>query len=337
MATLKDIADATGYSVALVSRALGERTAHLVGEEARMAVRQAAERLSYQPNRMASFMKRGLGPSLGFFLPLYNPELVQPLLRGLTEEANHEGFAYNLSFDISGESLLEFLTQTVRSKSVGIVTYLPADVNRSPIPPLLKRMTRQGTSVVVINSPLPPGIHLPHLDIDNVLGGRIAAEHLISTGCVRLFVEGSAISYQIGSRIRSFQGTADAAGVPCCHIHFGSKDSPSYLAPLPGFLDELVRGPHPAGLLTNDNHARLILNELTRLGKEKMLGHEIRLIGFNNQPFCQYTHPRLTTITSPMQELGTAAAHLLFNQILGGDRPVDLTLLQPRLVLRETA
>ena len=330
MATLKDIAEATGYSVALVSRALGERTARLV-------VRQAAERLSYQPNRMASFMKRGLGPSLGFFLPLYNPELIQPLLRGLTVEANHEGFAYNLSFDISGESLLEFLSQTARVKGVGIVAYLPADVSRSPIPPLLMRLTRQGTSVVIINSPLPPGVHLPHLDIDNALGGRIAAERLIATGCVRLFVEGSINSHQVGSRIRSFQGVADAAGIPCQHIFFGAKDSPSYLENLPGILEELVCGPYPAGLLTNDSHARLVVHELTRLGKEKMLGHEIRLIGFNNLPFCQYIHPRLTSITSPMQELGTAAAHLLFNQILGGDRPVDLTLLQPRLVLRETA
>jgi LacI family transcriptional regulator len=337
MATLRDIAEATGFSVTVVSRALGERTSHLVAEETRNRIREVAARLSYSPNRMASCLKRGLGPSLGFFLPTYNPELVQPLLQGLTEEANREGFSYSVSFDISGERLFELLTQTERTKNVGIVTYLPADVSRSPIPPLLKRLTRQGTSVVVINSPLPAGVSLPHLDINNELGGHLAAERLISTGCVRLLTEGSAVSHQFGARLRGFRAAADAAGLPCRSFCLTSGVPASPIEALPPLMDELSHGPYPVGLSTNDSRAMLVHGELCRRGMGGMLGQEIRLIGFNNLPYCDHLHPRLTSITNPMRELGAVAAQLLFNQILGEDRPVDRSRLQPKLVIRETA
>jgi DNA-binding LacI/PurR family transcriptional regulator len=337
MATIRDIVNATGYSVATVSRALRANTRVQVAEEARTRVLEAARRLGYQPNRLASCLKQGIGPSLGFFLPHYNQEEVLWLLHGMMSAANKEGFAYNTFFDFTGDSLLKFLRHSEQSRAIGIATTLPPSLKFSPVPRLLHHLTRHGTTTVVMNSPLPDGMSLPHLEIDYRHGGALAARHLLETGCRHFIAEGSTVGYQFGGRLGGFQWQLEEAGHALSSVYLGPKDELTS-AKAEVLLRMLLDAPKPVGLfIPSDFRALWFIEEMHRRSLGTLLGNEVRLIGFGDLALARHTHPRLTTVSNPMEDLGELAVGMLFNQILGGNRPIDLDRLKPTLIIRETA
>src|SRR5215213_10483139 len=65
--TLVDVAAEAGVSLATASRALGDST--LVTEQTRRRVLQAAERLAFQPNRLARSLRRGATMAVGLVVP----------------------------------------------------------------------------------------------------------------------------------------------------------------------------------------------------------------------------------------------------------------------------
>src|SRR3954469_20175664 len=65
--TLVDVAAEAGVSLATASRALGDST--LVTDETRSRVLEAAERLSFQPNRLARSLRRGATMAVGLVVP----------------------------------------------------------------------------------------------------------------------------------------------------------------------------------------------------------------------------------------------------------------------------
>ncbi|MBN2711573.1 MAG: LacI family DNA-binding transcriptional regulator, partial [Planctomycetes bacterium] len=66
MASLKDIADASGVSIRTVSRAL--KQSGYVGEETRERIMEAAKRLGYRPNLAARSLKTGKSYEIGVIL-----------------------------------------------------------------------------------------------------------------------------------------------------------------------------------------------------------------------------------------------------------------------------
>ncbi|MBM3499344.1 MAG: LacI family transcriptional regulator, partial [Armatimonadetes bacterium] len=77
MATIYDVAERAGVSIATVSRTL--RGEDCVSESVRMRVLDAAEWLNYRPNRVARALAEGRTHAVGLLLPasLSNPFYAQ--------------------------------------------------------------------------------------------------------------------------------------------------------------------------------------------------------------------------------------------------------------------
>jgi LacI family transcriptional regulator len=61
---------------------------------------------------------------------------------------------------------------------------------------------------------------------------------------------------------------------------------------------------------------------------------DVSVVGFNDMPFMDRVSPPLTTVGIPHYEVGTQAAELLLERIVGDQVPVKIVLLAPELVVR---
>jgi LacI family transcriptional regulator len=166
------------------------------------------------------------------------------------------------------------------------------------------------------------------------MGMRLAVEHLLSLGHIRIAHLAGPLDYSTGlDRYESFHATMRAAG----------------LEPDPG----LVR---VAEAFTEDEGARLCeqliaedrqftavaaANDLLALGCYDVFAEhgmrcpeDVSVVGFNDMPFADRFQPPLTTIHIPHYEIGAAAAELMLERLQDGEAERRQIRLQPRLVVR---
>lgn len=324
MATLKDIAGKTGFSVAVVSRALNPRAderARVAPATLKLIVRVARE-MGFRRNRMAEFMRRGSSPTVGVFLPEYANRLVADLIFGISEVLSAEDLPIQIEFDAYLESFRKFIRSTVDLAHSGVISYaaLTAD------PELEKEVAAyrsKGGKVVLLNTLIrPEGV--PVIVVDNYEGGRQAAKRLLARKCVRFAVVGT-----FPCRDRGFREHLSANGRTA--TEFGYEDS-DFKALAKYCRKASASG--PVGIFAiSDKWALRVMRALS--GTSLRIGRDIMLIGFDDQELTADITPALTTLRQPFREEGGLAARKLVRMINGNDE--TSATLQPYLVIRETA
>jgi LacI family transcriptional regulator len=63
----------------------------------------------------------------------------------------------------------------------------------------------------------------------------------------------------------------------------------------------------------------------------------ISIVGFDDIPDAQWTHPPLTTVRQPMREMGRHATRMLLESIANPDAPPQRIELPTELVVRATS
>ena len=191
MATLKDIARQTGFSVAVVSRALNQRPdqhARVSVATRRLLVRTARE-MGFRRNRMAEFMRRGGLPTVGVFLPAVANRLVADLVFGISKVLSEEDFPLQIGFDAYVEGFRKFIRCNVDLAHSGIISY-PTLISDPDVEKEVAVYQSKGGKVVLLNtSARIDGV--PVISIDDEHGGSLAAEHLLARHCIRFAVMGS--------------------------------------------------------------------------------------------------------------------------------------------------
>src|SRR5690625_7536704 len=88
---------------------------------------------------------------------------------------------------------------------------------------------------------------------------------------------------------------------------------------------------HPTAVVAcADQIALALMHEAHRLGL--VLPRDLSVIGFDDHPEASGSHPRLTTVRVPLQEMGTAA----LRSLLTDDGPPDRVLFRTTLIRRES-
>src|SRR5690606_7327999 len=100
-------------------------------------------------------------------------------------------------------------------------------------------------------------------------------------------------------------------------------------------VEQLLRtGPPPEAIFaTNDFAAIGAIGALRERGLR--VPQDIGIVGYNDTPLAESLPVPLTTVRSPMVQIGRSA-FLLLSQVLSGERP-EAIVLPPKLVARESA
>ena len=176
--TLEDVARAAGVHYSTVSRALDPAKVWRVNVTTRKHVQAVARRMGYQPDMVASGLKRGRTNTVAVVVGNLGDPNIAPVLRGIANGLEPAGLMSLICETQDDAIRLERILNHLVSRRVDAIILTGArlgDVSK------LRRIRRHGIPMVMAVRNL-PGIRMPATTNDDILGGTLAAQHLLSLG-----------------------------------------------------------------------------------------------------------------------------------------------------------
>ncbi len=176
-ATIADVAAASGVGVGTVSRVING--AANVRETTRVSVQKVIDQLGYRPSHLAASLSRGTARTMAIVVPhLTRPSVVMRLAGALAvlDEQGYDTVVCNVDTPQQRDHHVTALTRRHRADGVIVVSLR---LSR----PQLASFQRAGVPLVTVGV-LAPGV--PQTVTDDVTGGRLATEHLLSLGHRRI-------------------------------------------------------------------------------------------------------------------------------------------------------
>jgi LacI family transcriptional regulator len=329
--TLRDVAERAGVDVSTASRALSSDRSSLVNRATRLRVLEAAETLGYRANLQASSLRRGRTGTVGVIVADLSNPFIGPVLRGI---ANALGSRDLLPIMTETRDSSDELAQVCRKLLAQRVDGLITTAGRNQDRPLLKRVAQEVPTVLAVRQL--PGSGIPAISHDDVAGGRMAAEHLLSIGHTHLAqLMGPRDIWSFEGRAAGFREAVRAAGATCLDIE-SSLRLPTREAGII-LAHELLQqpGPPPTAVFAhNDTIAIGALSVFRKSGLE--CPDDISIVGYNDVPLADQINPPLTTIRLPGYELGHLAAELMVNRIDGAEATTNAVVLASELIVRSS-
>ncbi|MDE0114897.1 MAG: LacI family DNA-binding transcriptional regulator, partial [Albidovulum sp.] len=207
--TVKDVARCAGLSVASVSRALASPDG--VRPRTKELVLEAVRKTGYRVNQTAAELRTGRSRTLLVLVSEITNAFFAEFFKGIEEEARENGYVLLIG-DLSEAEVNEhaFSDILLRNQAGGLI--LNTFVFLDDLLPKESTATYSGPPVVSCNGHR--RIAVPVVRIDDELGGRLAAEHLIKLGHRRIAEVGGQLSVKaFERRHRGFRRALEAVGI----------------------------------------------------------------------------------------------------------------------------
>lgn len=328
-ATIYDIAREAGVSIATVSQVINGKGK--ISEKRRAEIMEIMERLHYQPSAIAAALTGKQTYTLGLLVPdISNPYFAE-LARAVEDRSRQLGYSVVIcSTDNKDERVERYLNLLQQKRVDGMMIGTGID-NADILSPLLQ----QSIPVALIARHM-PSLSVHTVTIDDILGGALAAAHLLELGHTHVAVlsEPSKVSSS-QERVRGFRETLNKAGhtLEPNQIRESAADLNSAKKEALLLLGE---NHHPTGLFCcNDIQAIGALQAAKELGLR--VPEDVSIIGFDNTILASVTSPPLTTVAQPIEELGHRAVDLLIEELKDEQKEPQKIVLKPELVIRESA
>lgn len=331
-ATLKDIANELGVSISTVSRAL--RDSHEVGELVKKQVRELAAALDYHPNPLALGLLRRRSFTIGIVVPSIGYYYNHSAISGIEQELNKRGYSAMIcQSQESGELEALHVRNLVSSQVDGII----ASIAENSDDTAHFQYAREKGIPIVFFDRAPDFPQASRVVIDNREAARNAVRHLLDTGCRRLVYFAGPAGLRISNtRYEGLCQALEASGSGVAlhrTVHCPIHQEAAYSA-----MDALLGdGIDFDGVFAvNDRVAMGLLSALIHRGFR--VPHDVAVIGFNDEPYCNYLQPGLSSVAQPSQEMGAAAARLLLQHLDNEEESPSpiVQIFETRLVVRES-
>jgi LacI family transcriptional regulator len=324
-ATLRDVAQLAGVSLATASKALNGRDQ--VHPDTRARVVRAAEQIAFTPNALARGLIGGQTGTVGLLAGDLDGRFSLPILMG-AEDAFGAGRISVFLCDARGDAIREqyHLTALLGRQVDGLLVVGSSTNPRSSL----------GSLPVPVVYAYAPSDDPDDTSIvsDNVQGGAISAAHLTSMGRRRIAHLGGAADFTASSdRVRGIETELARHGLSLVGgpryrdwtEQWGRDGTRRLLEEHPD-IDGIICG--------NDQIARGSLEVLREEGRE--VPREIAVMGFDNwEVFTTGARPQLTSVDMNLEEIGRVAARRLFEE-MGGAVSSGIECLPCRVVARES-
>lgn len=322
---LADLAALAGVSTSTVSRALAGHSS--VNVATRDRIQALAREHDVRPNQLARNLRLRSTGAIGLALPLGHAKtqhLTDPffltLLGFLADGLVERGYDILLSRVIPEAN--DWLDRLVDSGRIdGLLL-----VGQSDQYDTIERVAGRYGPLVVWGVNRPGQRHVT-IGSDNILGGRIAAEHLIARGRRRLLFLGDPAPPEFGERHQGFVAAAGEAGLEV-ELLSTAVEPDAVRASLGA---RLARGVAPDGIFAvSDVAAMSALAALAERGLD--VPRDVGIVGYDDVTLAAHTSPPLTTIRQDLALGASLMVERLLRRIEGEAAPSAVVV--PELVVR---
>ena len=179
--TLRDVALATGFSVNTISHALKDKPD--ISAATKRLVREKAQELGYIADSVAGSLRSGVSRTIAVILgDMANPHFGL-WVREIETSAFRQGYSTLIINTDEDEQVEREAIRTAVGKRVDGIILCPTQKNDHN----LGMLKKTGIPFVLIGRRYPDA-SLNYVVPDDVLGGRLAARHLLARGCRRILM-----------------------------------------------------------------------------------------------------------------------------------------------------
>jgi LacI family transcriptional regulator len=327
-AGVKDVAARAGVSLGTVSNVLNRP--ERVSAPTRERVEQAMEELGFVHNESARQLRAGRSRTLAYVMLDAGNPFFTDVAKGIEMAASDKDLSVFLcNSDSRPEREATYLQRLEQQRVQGILI-TPVD----PEDPSLEALAARGTPIIVVDR-VHEDLKLCSVAVDDVLGGRLALEHLLDMGHERIaFVGGPMSLGQVRDRLAGSRAALEAAGTPDDLVVVPTDSLTVASGRAAGArIAGLSRSKRPtAAFCANDLVALGLLQQCVSLGLR--VPEDLAIVGYDDIEFAAAAAVPLTSVRQPRQRLGQAAAELLLDEAENPDHQHQQVLFTPDLVAR---
>ncbi|MFR9780698.1 LacI family DNA-binding transcriptional regulator [Micromonospora sp. MS34] len=332
-ASIKEVARHAGVSLGTVSNVLNRPNS--VTPATRQRVLDAIAELGYVRNDSARQLRAGQSRTVAIVvLDVANPFFTD-VVRGaeqVVEEAGAMLVVCNSGEDSARERRHLELLEEQRVRGVLIT---PVGHGRQPN---LERLHQRGIPVVLVDRGSGRASRCS-VSVDDVMGGRLAMEHLLDRGHRHLaYVGGPFAIQQVADRHAGAESALAERGSGAA-LRVASTTSLTVAAgrrAAEELLSLPVRQRPSAVFCANDLIALGVLQEVTARGLQ--VPDDLAIVGYDDIEFAGAAAVPLSSVRQPREQLGRTAAQLLLEEAEGGEAHRHRhVVFQPELVVRRSS
>ena len=333
MATLKEVADLAGVSVATASMSLNQGP---VKESTRKRVLDCAKLLNYVPNRIGRTLNTGKSNTIALLMMtsvkyadiVHKTSLFFYLQQGVLQVVDRAQYSLRLEVKAHEDpGLGEYFERVIGDKTLDGIIIVPQYRRDYPfIYPL-----QQHSFPYVMMRPACFGTDVNYLDLEGHHGGQLVAQLFAQRGCMRVaMINGPETHVDAIERERGFFEGLVAAGVKQVTKRYGDFTVPSGTVAMKSILKDFTPD---AVFCANDYMAAGAMRVLREY--RLRVPEDVAVVGYDNTDLCLALDPTLTTVDYRAEEVGRCMATGLLELVTGKVKSLGM-VIRPFLVERES-
>ena len=335
MATLKDVAELSGVSIATASNVI--TGAKPVRPAMKERVEKAMLELNYTPSRNGTNSRSKQTNTIGFIVSQLDSIFFPLVISGIQKIVTENN--YNLIFyptNYNGELEKKYVKNLISNKVDGIILDSVVSPSDTAYFQYLSHLQYNGKNIPLVSIQADMTSYgIPSVTLNSYYGGYMATEHLISKGCCKIAcITGPLCAGWAVDRLKGYEQCLCDYNIPYNSSYVANGDC----TPTSGYINT-------NNLLLNavDFDGLFAENDLMAIGaikalKEKNMNipDDVKIVGYDNIFVATVTTPSITSIHIPKQRLGEEAARCLIQAIRGVPVPVEKIDLPLTLTERQT-
>ena len=331
--TIKDIANVLNISAAAVSKALHDDPR--ISEKTKKAVRQVAKNLNYQPNHLASALRKGKSHLVGVIVPRTNSNFFSSVIQNIEQVLNKEG--YNIIITQSNESYKKECGNIDTLLFTQVDGIIASMANETINLEYYEKVKAKGIPLILFDRG-ENDLNVDYIGINDYDSSHVIVEHLVNQGRQRIAHIGGYKRTRIyNNRIRGYIDALKKHNLPI---------EPELLIESSLTIEDGRKKMTQLLKLENRPDAIYVAGDYAALGALQILNEnkirvpdDIALVGFGDEPFTSMVTPSITSINQHSEEIGKQAAltFLSYTNKKQIKQTLNKIILDAKLVVRESS
>jgi DNA-binding LacI/PurR family transcriptional regulator len=312
--TLADLAQLAGVSKSTVSRALNDSP--LIGEDTKTRIRTLAHQHNFQINARARQLSMQQSRTIAFVTHAYHKDFSVAdlfgleILGGVSNGLAKQG--YDLLVIHVNPQDTKWAHQYFDTGRVDGFILMTSTRKQTHV----KALTEIDAPFIIWGVPQPNQKYCS-VTGDNFNGGKLAAEHLVSTGRQKIaFIGGPSYELEVQHRLEGYKSALYAAGrtIDAALVEYGDFSNTSGAEAMQRLLEKTPD--LDAVFVNSDLMAIAAMDAIRETGRH--VPDDIAVVGYDDLSIAEHSNPPLTTIRQNIPLAGMLLAQNLIQYLQSG-------------------